>query len=158
MARETIVKTIDGLEYSFHQMPPKQSMRLLVRIFKVLGAPAGAAVSGTAGDTESILDKDLDLSRVMGALCDRLDEDVVESIIDDLLSQAICKGHGEVSRQFDVLFGGRLPHLFKVVAAALKAEYSDFFDAWSGVAGGLAAKLKGMTPGRETSRGTSGGR
>ncbi|BBO74398.1 hypothetical protein DSCW_18150 [Desulfosarcina widdelii] len=150
MGREAVVKIIDDHEYTFHQMPPKQSMKLLLRIFKIVGAPAGAVADGAKANFKSLMDADLDISRIMGALCDRIDENEVEGIVDDLLSQAICKGRGEVSRNFDSIFKGRLPHLFKVVGAALQAEYSDFFDEWSGAARDLVARLAAMTPDPQT--------
>lgn len=126
--REPIEKTIDGEQYTFCQLPPKKSLKLLTRIVRIIGAPLGAAMDGLkdAGDIRTALDADIDISMIVAALCDRLDENEVEAIVDTLLSQVIHAGQGEVSKRFDVLFGGRLAHLFKVLAEALKVEYGDF--------------------------------
>ena len=125
MARDPIKKEIDGVYYTFYQLPPRKSLKLLIRIFKIIGTPLGNAVDSQ--DTESILDKNFNLGAVVSSLCDRLDINEVESIIDQLLSQATLDGLGEVSKNFDVIFGGRIAHLFKVVYAGMEAEYSDFF-------------------------------
>ena len=123
--REPVKKTIDGEQYTFCQLPARKNMKLLTRILKIVGPALGGAVSG--GDVESIMDLDIDPGAIISQLCSRLDENEVEYIIDSLLSQVLCAGKGEVSKVFDQHFGGRLPHMFKVVAAALEVEYGDFF-------------------------------
>ena len=123
--REPVKKVIDGEEYTFCLLPPKQSIRLLTRILKIVGPALGGAVSG--GDIESIMDADIDTGMIISQLCSRLDENDVEHIIDALLSQVIHKGSGDLSRVFDQHFAGRLPHLFKVVGVALEVQYGDFF-------------------------------
>ena len=47
--------------------------------------------------------------------------------MDELLSQVLHAGQGEISKQFDAHFAGRLPHLFKVLTKALRVEYGRFF-------------------------------
>ncbi len=126
--REPVEKTIDGEQYTFCQLPPKKSLKLLTRIVRIIGAPLGAALDGIkgTGDVRTALETDINISMIVSALCDRLDENEVEAIVDTLLSQVIHAGQGEVSKRFDVLFSGRLGHLFKVLAEALKVEYGDF--------------------------------
>jgi len=123
--REPVKKVIDGEQYTFCQLPPKQSLKLLTRILKIIGPALGGVVSG--GNVESILELDIDLGMIVSQLCNRLDENDIEYIVDMLLSQVLHSGKGDLSRVFDEHFGGRLPHLFKVVAAALEVEYGDFF-------------------------------
>ncbi len=130
--RNPVEVMIDGEEYTFCQLPPKRSLKLMTRIVKIVGAPLGAALNGTKSgqvDLKAVMEADIDLSLIVTALCDRLDENEVEAIIDELLSQVIHVGSGEVSKKFDAHFAGRLPHLFKVVGQALKVEYGDFLAA-----------------------------
>ena len=127
--RNPVEVMIDNEQYTFCQMPPKRSLRLMTKIIRIVGAPLGAALNGIKADQVDIaalLEADLDFSMIVTALCDRLDENEVEAIVDELLSQVLHAGQGEVSKKFDVIFAGRLPHLFKVVGQALKVEYGDF--------------------------------
>ena len=127
--RNPVEVMINNEQYTFCQMPPKRSLRLMTKIIRIVGAPLGAALNGIKADQVDIaalLEADLDFSMIVTALCDRLDENEVEAIVDELLSQVLHAGQGEVSKQFDVIFAGRLPHLFKVVGQALKVEYGDF--------------------------------
>lgn len=130
--RNPVEMMIDGEQYTFCQLPPKRSLKLMTRIIKIVGAPLGAALNGAKSgqvDLKAVMEADIDLSMIVTALCDRLDENEVEAIVDELLSQVIHVGGGEVSKKFDAHFAGRLPHLFKVVGQALKVEYGDFLAA-----------------------------
>lgn len=156
--REPVKKVIDGEQYTFCQLPPKKSLKLLTRILKIIGAPIGAAIgtwdgAGPAEDVENILDREIDLGAVVRQLCDRLDENDVEYIVDMLLSQVLHAGKGEVSKVFDEHFGGRLTHLFKVIFAALEVEYADFFDGKFGdilrdIISGRLAQAQGQAQGQ----------
>ncbi|MEW5803911.1 MAG: phage tail assembly chaperone [bacterium] len=128
--REPVRKDIDGEQYTFYQLAPKKSLKLLTRILKIIGGPIGTAIGkdGMSMKAESLFDLDIDLGAVVGHLCRNLDENEVEAIVDSLMSQVFVDGKGEVSKVFDEHFGGRLPHLFKVVFAALEVEYGSFFD------------------------------
>lgn len=147
--REPVRKVIDQQAYVFHQMPAKASLKLLTRIIKIVGAPIGAGV-GSMGGAGDMLEREINLESVVTSLCDRLDENQVERIIDELLSQARHEGEGEVSapHTFEALFGGNLPHLFKVVMAAFEAEYGNFFGG-KPVLQSLAARA-GMTLAKQT--------
>jgi len=131
MARESKTKTIDGEQYTFYQINPRQSMKCLTRIIKLIGGPMGLGMDtnglDNSKDIEDILGSNVNIGVIVSGICDRLDDDNVEYIIDTLLSQTIHKGKGEVSKSFDELFAGKLPHLFKVVFAAMEVEYGDFF-------------------------------
>ena len=123
--REPVKKVIGGEEYTFCQLPPKKSLKLLTRILKLIGPALGGAMSED-GDAKNIMD--LDLGMVVSQLCARLDENEIEYIIDMLLSQVLHSGKGNLAQVFDQHFAGRLPHLFNVLGAALEVEYNDFFD------------------------------
>ncbi len=138
--RNPVEVKIDGEQYTFCQMPPKRSLKLMTRIIRIIGAPLGAAFNGIkagGADIGSVMDSDIDVSMIVAALCDRLDENEVEAIVDELLCQVLHAGRGEVSKQFDVIFAGRLPHLFKVLAQAVKVEYGDFLAAMPDLSGWL---------------------
>lgn len=158
--REPVDKVIDGETYTFCQLPPKKSLKLLTRLLRIIGPTVGAAMegigAGNLGNVAALIGADIDLSVIVTALCDRLDENEVEAIIDTLLSQVIHNGQGEVSKKFDALFGGRLPHLFKVVGEALRVEYGDFLAGMPDLSA-LGARA-GMTPAKPTSTGTTGDR
>ena len=114
--REPIEKVIDGETYTFCQMPPKQSLKLLTRMVRIVGPTIGAAFDSAQGngmDLAAIVEEEINISMIVSALCDRLDENEVEAIVDGLLSQVIHSGQGEVSKKFDVIFGGRLPASFQ---------------------------------------------
>jgi len=121
--REPVTKTIDDEQYTFCMLPVKQSIRLLTRILKIIGPALGGAATGE--DIRNI--GDIDLGMVVSGICSRLDENDVEHIIDTLLTQVLHSGKGNLQQIFDAHFGGRLPHLLKVVAAALEVNYGDFF-------------------------------
>ena len=127
--RNPVESTIDGEQYEFCQLPARQSLKLLTRLMRIVGPTLGTAVNGIASgglDIESVLDADIDFSSIVTALCDRLDENEVTAIVDELLSQVIHQGRGELSKVFDAHFSGRLPHLFKVLGRALQVEYGNF--------------------------------
>lgn len=149
--REPVEKVIDGDTYTFCQMSPKQSLKLLTRIVKIVGPTIGAAVDGAkigGMDIAAVIEQEMDISKIVSALCDRLDENEVEAIVDGLLSQVIHSGQGEVSKRFDVIFGGRLPHLFKVLGEAIKVEYGDFLAGLPDLS--TIAAGTGMIRGRST--------
>jgi hypothetical protein len=142
--REPVRKVIDGEEYTFCQLPPKQSIRLLTRILKIIGPALGGAVSG--GNVQSILDLDIDPGMIVSNLCSRLDESDVEYVVDVLLSQVLHSGSGDISKVFDQHFAGRLPHLFKVIGTALEVQYGDFFGGKLDVAGLLKGRATPQVP------------
>ncbi len=124
--REPVERTIDGETYTFCQMTPTASLKLMVRIARIIGAPMGG-IMGDAKVGKDILEQDIDVPGIVSSICANLDQDEVVEIVKAALSQTIHTGKGEVSKQFDLIFAGRLPHLFKVVGTALEVEYGDFF-------------------------------
>jgi len=149
--RNPVEATIDGEQYTFHQLPAKRSLKLLTRLMRIAGPTIGAALDGIKSgrmDIKAVMDAEIDFSSIVTALCDRLDENEVEAIVDELLSQVLHAGQGEISQKFDAHFAGRLPHLFKVLTKALKVEYGDFLADMPDLSA-VAAKA-GMTPARST--------
>lgn len=135
MGRESVVKTIDGEEYTFHQLDPMTSTMILTKILKIAGTSVGMAVDQVAksgvdnlmdAEVDAVIGK-MDISSIVASLCDRLNEVEVREIIIAMTSQVICKGKGEISKVFNEHFKGRILHLIKVVMAAMEVEYADFF-------------------------------
>jgi len=125
MAREPIEKNIDEFKFIFYQLPPRKSLNLMLRMLQILGSPLGGGFAKS--NRENLLDSDIDLGKIVTALCERINIGEVEFIINELISQVICEGQGEVLKNFDSIFAGRLPLLFKVVYEMLNIEYSAFF-------------------------------
>lgn len=147
--RETIEKSIDGKDYTFGQFGAEQSIKVLVRLVK-LGGPAVAQMLSSGKDGVSLLEqntKDMDIGSALMEFCGRLEEDLVVNTIKEFMSQVIYKSKGDeaggpVNNIFDAHFSGNIFHMFKVFAAALGVQYSDFFDAIGGVQGLMGKIIK----------------
>lgn len=133
-------KTIDGEEYEFSKFGAKKSIKILRRLLGIVGEPLALALASAKGSGK-ILDKDIDpgmLSGAVRALIERADEDTVLSLMDDLCGESACLCNGK-KVLFDTHYEGRLPHLFKVLAASVEVQYGDFF-------GGSLGQFTGRGP------------
>lgn len=132
--REQQTKTIDGQEYFFSQFGPKLSLKILTRLVKIAGEPLAIAISSAqTKDGKIKLDKDIDpdiLGRAARALSERLDEDEVLSLIEQLTSGDAVTCDGK-KVDFNSHYDGKLGHLFKVFGAALEVQYGNFFDEFT---------------------------
>lgn len=127
---ELIPRTVDGTEYQFSQFGAKRSLKLLLKLSKIVGKPLAMAVASADG-SGSLLDKQLNpnmLAQAVEALMERIEESEALEIIETLTSGdgCLCK-HQKIV--FDLHYEGRLPHMFKVLFAALEVQYGNFFDA-----------------------------
>lgn len=135
-------QTIDGSVYSFSKFGAKESMRVLTRLFKIVGEPMSLAFTATQGGDpkQSLMDRKMDpeiISKAVRTLAEKLDEDQVLDLIETLTAtKALCDGKKIV---FDLHYEGKLPHLFKVLVAALEVQYGNFFDAFTDLAASKAA-------------------
>ena len=144
--RELVTERIDDNEYEFLQIPVKQSLRILTRLLKLVGEPmgqaAGAFGNGTGGN---ILDREINfdlLGKAMGALTEKLDEDLVVNTISELLEHVNVKNDGGcfVRMDMELFFGRRIGHLLKVVRKTLEVNYADFLGDITGVVSSKIAK------------------
>lgn len=128
---------VDGLTYSFEKWGADASLDVLLELVKIIGRPLGAAVASLAGkqkdlgsEVRSMIDKDFDpdlIGTVFEALTERMDKGIVKSLIKKFSSESVlCDGKKIV---FNSHYQDRLPHLFKVVQAALEVQYGNFSDA-----------------------------
>lgn len=144
MSREPVQKSIDGINYTFCRLPVKQSMKQLIKIMKIAGPALGSAANSLdSGSIASIMEADLDYESVISNLCDNLDEDSIDTII-DVFMQNTLHGATSLSEIFEPHFGEHgLIHLGKVVAQAAKVEYGNFFGGKLGKL--VESGLPGMT-------------
>jgi hypothetical protein len=145
-------KTIDGRRFEFFPMPAPRSIKVLTRLIKIIGEPAGVLASDYSDQKpKSIMEYQLDesmISKAIGALTERLDEDIVLDTIHEIIRPVFVDGRRIL---FEQDFDGRIGHLFKVLFAALEANYSDFFD---GSIGGLGSLLQRVQPPVDTTQAT----
>jgi len=134
MGQKFIEKEIDGESYIFTMLRPRISTKLLVKIIKIIGPSVGKAFNKEV-KIKNILDINIDIGSAVMTLCERIDEDNVQNIIDTLFTQVQHKGKGILSniQAYEELFSGRLKHLFNVVKASLEVQYADFFDGKEGL-------------------------
>jgi len=128
---------IDGIEYEFHHISVRKLNRLLLKIVKVVGEPLADSLDPKIAEVAKH-DKEkakelIDIGKIVKSLSESLQEDLVDEIIDGLLAGATCIGHGSVAQNFDVIFGGKLVHMWKVVVAAGKHYYGDFLQEGLGL-------------------------
>ena len=130
--RELIEKTVDGEVYSFSQFGAKKSLRMLIKISKIVGKPLSLAFASAEGPGK-LSDKTVNpntLAQAVEALMERMDEDEVISILESLTSGDACLCNGK-KVDFNGHYEGNLSHMFKVLKAALEVQYGNFFDALS---------------------------
>lgn len=161
MARELVQRKVDGSLYEFEQFGATHSLKILTKLTKLIGEPLtlaftamldgekklGAEVEAPA-TKKSILDRKINgkmLGEAVKALVDKLDEDEVLSLVQQLCAQSLlCDGKKII---FDSHYEGRLGHLFKVLGAALEVQYGDFLGEMFASQG---LDLASMSPARRT--------
>lgn len=129
-----IQKCIDDKEYEFERLGAKASLKLFIRISKIIGGPLSMIFenSGGKGKLTSLMSsdlKELNISKAIKALMENVDADDALEIIEQLTAgeKVLCDGK---KINFNTHYEGELPHLFKVVTAAFEVQYGNFFDAF----------------------------
>lgn len=132
MARKVEKLQLPGLEISTQQHPATRGFRLLTRLAKTLGP-----VLGALGGIED-LNADLmstALAPVLAGALSHVDPSEAESLMQEILvcTDVIVSDGGKPRRidlmsqeNIDTVFDGRLLDLFKVVAHAIRVNFSDF--------------------------------
>lgn len=117
-------RSIDGVDYEFTMYSATKGAKMLSKLTRLIGEPLAMFAD------EEKIDKDLGkvLPLAMRALSEKLDDDVVVSMIKDILAEARVGGN-QVSVIFDTHFAGRYGHLFKVVGEMLSFQYGDLKNA-----------------------------
>lgn len=132
MSTEMISKEIDGHQYEFSQFGAKKSLKILFRLSKIIGKPL-SLLMGSIGDDKGkrLMDRDLKMDTIgiaIEALTSNLDSDEAIALIQELTGLDACLCDGK-KINFDMHYEGKLPHLMKVLWAALEVQYGNFFDA-----------------------------
>lgn len=124
-------KSIDGIDVEVTQLTAMKSLRMFHRLATAVG-PAFGELMGALGGRKNALDAELDpraLGLAVSKLCMSVSADDLESITRELLETARVHINGQQGRlmdQFELLFQGKLPTLFKVLAFALQVNYGSF--------------------------------
>jgi len=112
--------------YRISHLPPKKSIRTLVRIMKTVVSPMMRGLSGSDEKKKSILDVDIGFDKIADGLAASLDEDTVIDIIESLLEYVeLKKSGGFAAISLEVDFQGNLSELFEVVKESLILNYGD---------------------------------
>ena len=119
---------VDGETYEIHVLPPTRSLKLLTKLAKIAGEPF-AQMAGAGKNEDKMAEL---LPMVFGALAKRLDDDVVISIIHQLVATAQFDGK---PIQFERHFQAKLGTLFVLLKAILEVQYSDFFQSLTDLMG-----------------------
>ena len=148
MGKETTSKTIDGEEYTFHQLGAVKSNKLLWRLKRIVGPSLAALLNGAKGEgVAAIMEADVDFEEILNGFYERATEAEVEYVTSTLLSQVIHTGDGNLgeSGKIDLHFTGALSRMYKVLWEALKHEYSDFLGE-GGIVASLSKKVSDGNP------------
>lgn len=154
MALNTIEKEINGKRFTISQLPAMRALKLSTRLGKLFG-PAMAKVAG-AGPPKAFEDMNLEaLSPAVAMLFENLTESEIESLTKELLGSALAQLDGNwvelfgKAPTFDLVMGGDVLGIYRLLYAAIEVNYSDFFDALRGL---VTAVTASPSAGSNTSR------
>ncbi len=160
MARKEVQKVIDEVKYTFYRHLPDESLVLFNRLVRIIAPTTVSSVDKETindllwGDTEKE-DFTVDLVSGINALCLRLNEKEVKRVFDSVLGKAVHngksgeKGKGNCRDNYNAVFiDASIPHVYKVVYAALEVEYADFFG--DGVdLGAMVGQVRDLIPAKQ---------
>jgi len=139
---------VDGTQYETSSYPGTLSLTLLARLTKIAGKPLAALLGEDDGKKKgkSILEADAGstIKAAITALVDNFDAETVAPLVKDLLCTTVMKETGsntELSKGFDIVFAGRIGHMFKVLTKVLLFQYGDFFGGLAVAGEALNAKV-----------------
>lgn len=117
---DPVKETIDGHEYTMVMLDPTVAAKLLRRIMFVVSPAVGAfAVAGGKELTPELF------SMIAGGLFERLDEKLLDDVISRMSSVTIVDGK-KMDQVFMIHFRGRIGHMIKWIAFAMRVQYADF--------------------------------
>lgn len=130
---------VDGQTYTIQPYLTSFGMRLLTRIFLILGKPLVTLAFGLKGEGKSLLDAEIQpdqIAEIMDGLYARLTPEEVDQLFKDILVGTLIGNTSQSATEvYDTHFSQQYGHLFKVVFKSLEAQYGDFFGALGGLAG-----------------------
>lgn len=145
--------------YLFTQMVPEEATRVAIRLMKIAGLQVGGAIGslqispkGIQGQEEMNVDMDI-LGQSIGKMFQEINEDETVDTFKKLLNSVLY--NGKPMKINHPNFQGQTLHLLNVLMEAGRVNFSDFFDASSGVVETLK-KVVNMTLAKATSTGPTG--
>ena len=132
--RDTVTITYGGdkqITFEIQQLPPTKANKMMVRTVKMIGEPLLVMLSGAKKDVKEVLP---DIARLIR---DGLNEDEVDSLIKDFMDCAFINGQ-PVKPQFETVFMGKLPVVYKLLIEIIKLNYSDFLSEFVSAKGQAA--------------------
>jgi len=134
--------TVKDANFQMQCLPTTKAIKTLTRLTKIASGPIGNAVGALNAGSGSVMDKEINMEVIGEAvkcLGDRLEEQVVVDILNDLLSTVeIQTESGKfISVNLDLTFQGKIGLLFGVVTKALEVNYADFL-------GPILSAIKGL--------------
>jgi hypothetical protein len=127
--REVETREIDGEKYACRMMPATKGQKVLIRLTDLVGRPALVMAAGAMkGEDDNVQLHDIiDLGTRI--IFERLTDEEADASIKDVLDGVMVENGGDVLKNFDEHFRGRILHMYKVFAWALEVNYRDFIDA-----------------------------
>jgi hypothetical protein len=122
---ETKEKVIDGAVYTVTQLPARRALRLKSKLIKVFGPSlAGFVVAASDKDVEQ---KKQDLINAVKSLSASIDENILESLMLEIL-QGVRKNGVELNGStIDMEFAGDMAGIYHVCFFVLEVNFSNFF-------------------------------
>lgn len=124
---------IDGANYTIGTLPPRRSLRLQNRLLRAVGpaiAQLIASVKPGPGGKVSLGEVDVvAIAAGVQGLMAQLTADEQDAIMAELLSTVTVEQNGRsapVMSVFDAHFEGRIPAVYKLMWAALEANFGNF--------------------------------
>jgi hypothetical protein len=151
MARKTEKKTIGEHRFQVTQLGFGQGRRLLTKLAKVLAPAAGELAKasknphGTPVSMKSLMD--VDVSKALSELADRLDDELLEEATSVLGSQTLVGPNGSdkmvpLNDVAEELFAGDYGLWISWLRFALEVNYARFFASLGVAAGGVGQPAK----------------
>lgn len=169
-----VKKTVGKDTYSISYLSPREILKVEAKMMRVIGGAAGGAFAkylpkgqdlknlqpDKDGKPIGLMDLKIDqgtiLAEAIGQLCERLDEDDAEYVVEKLLSVVSCDGVSQQNLSLDGLhFQGKPAHLLRVVVASMEVNMGDFLDEFQGAQDFMAGAVDTIK-GSQTSTGGSG--
>ncbi len=159
-------RTIGEHTYEVTQLTAPIGRKLLVRLFKVLGPPIGAALAGLPeGDGDGVATGDLKTKAIGDAvmmLAETLTESELEHLVETLTPTTLYSLEADKWLQLkddnEFHWAGRFLDMFAWIGFCLECNYSDFLGGQTSLAGIASAMSRGNlspSPSQRTSTGTS---
>ena len=152
-------KQIGANTFAVNQMPAMRALKMSTRLGRLFG-PAMAKLAGS-GPPASLLDVDTSaLSPAISMLFDGLTESEIESLTKELLATCEVQIDGKwvelfgKNPVFDLVMGGDVLGIYKLIYFAVEVNYADFFAEFRGL---IAAGTKAVSRSAESTISKSDG-